>query len=480
MSKECQEKHNKYNEFYKNNSPTPIYWGLGIENESYLMFKNYINTTKDLMIRRHKPERYSVNYYRNYNNDILYHTLDQLPDEMLLPIYINSYLFQKADINGEHMTVYSKENYINKKFNGTTIDMYMKENSEIYNKLFEKNMVFDGDTFEFTTFNFYNAKVKDVIKELKDVKKDFIKEINSKLVGKGIFKDEIIYPPMNHGFVRFNSNINNLGICNNGTYHINITIPTELDSNGNIKDLKLFKSVHMNAIRAIQWLEPILICIYGTPDILSKYNNNYSMGSLRLMMSRYIGAGTYDTDTGIPGKLLNCCKQPEWYKTIHMNSPYIPPETIGYDINYNKFQKHGIELRIFDYFPEEYLEDVINLIILVCHHSIKNTISKPQNHNEFIYGLMASIRYGRRAQIPRQYINTLYEIFDIHNNGCFVFIKKPNTMLEHINYIAKQLRKRYYNKGMTKMMSPNMKPINITFPQKAIEIISHNYTESLL
>ncbi len=480
MSKECQEKHNKYNEFYKNNPHTPIYWGLGIENESYLMFNKYLSTTKDFMLRRHKPERYSVNYYRNYNSDFLYHTLEQLPDEMQLPIYINSYLFQKADINGEHMTVYSKENYINKKFNGKTIDMYMKENSEIYNKLFENNMVFDGDTFEFTTFNFYNAKVKDVIKELKDIKKQFIKEINNKLVGKGIFKDEIIYPPMNHGFVRFNSNINNLGSCNNGTYHINITIPTELDSNGNIKDLKLFKSVHMNAIRAIQWLEPILICIYGTPDVLSKYNNNYSMGSLRLIMSRYIGAGTYDTEIGQSGKLLNCCTQPEWYNTLHKNSPYIPPETIGYDINYNKFQKHGIELRIFDYFPEEYLEDVINLIILVCHHSIKNHIPKPQNHNEFIYGLMASIRYGRRAQIPRQYINTLYEIFDINNNGCFGFIKKPNTILEHINYIAKQLRKRYYNKGMTKLMSPNMKSINITFPHKAIEIISHNYTESLL
>jgi hypothetical protein len=161
-----------------------------------------------------------------------------------------------------------------------------------------------------------------------------------------------------------------------------------------------------------------------------------------------------------------------------MNSPYIPPETIGYDINYNKFQKHGIELRIFDYFPEDYLEDIINLIILVCHHSIKNNIPKPQNHRDFIYSLMASIRYGRLAQIPRQYINTLYEIFDIHNNGCFGFIKKPNTIIEHINYIAKQLRKRYYNKGMTKLMSPNMKPINITFPQKVIEICEQRHLKT--
>ena len=29
-------------------------------------------------------------------------------------------------------------------------------------------------------------------------------------------------------------------------------------------------------------------------------------------------------------------------------------------------EKHGIELRIFDYFPEKYLEDIINFIVLLC------------------------------------------------------------------------------------------------------------------
>ena len=48
-----------------------------------------------------------------------------------------------------------------------------------------------------------------------------------------------------------------------------------------------------------------------------------------------------------------------YFNKLHKNSPYIPPTTIGYDFNYNKFIKHGIELRIFDSFPEEYLEDII-------------------------------------------------------------------------------------------------------------------------
>ncbi len=474
MSKECQEKHNKYNKFYKNdfrrnNRNDNLYWGLGIENESYLMFKKPLSTTKDLMLKHHKPERYSVNYYRSYNNDILYHTLLNLPDTMTLPIYINGYMFQNADINGEHKTIYSKENYVNKKFNNTTIHEYMMNNSPIYKELFEKNMVFDGDTFEFTTFNFYNANVLNVIDELRTIKNKFIKEVNTHLVGKGIFKDDIIFPPQNYGFVRFNSNINNLGICNNGTYHINITLPTELKSNGDIKNPGLFKKQHANAIRIIQWVEPILISLYGSKDILSDYNDNnyYCRGSLRLMLSRYIGAGTYDTSTMIPGKLLNCAPQPDWFKNMHMKSAYFPPDTIGYDINYNKFIKHGIEIRFFDYFPEEYLEDVINFIVLICHYSLNHTIPRPNDDILWQQAIIASIKEGKYAEFHKLYIDMLYKIFNVSKvkNVCFKIIRKPNTLIEHINYIANKLRERYKNKGMTKLMSPNMKHINLTIPQ---------------
>lgn len=472
MPKEDQEKHNKYNEFYNNiNNKDTVYWGLGIENESYLMFKKLLSTTKNLMVKNHKPERYSVNYYRNYNHDILYRTLLNLPDIMQLPIYINGYLFQNADINGEHKTIYSKDKYINEKFNGTTIHEYMLNKSPKYKKLFEKNMVFDGDTFEFTTFNFYKTNVLNIINELKLIKSEFIKEVNHHLVGKGIFKDNIIFPPLNYGFVRFNSNINNLGICNSGTYHINITLPTSLDVNGDILYPERFKKIHMNAIRAIQWVEPLLVCIYGTPDILSQYNNDYCKGSLRLMMSRYIGMGTYDTKTAIKGKLLNDAEQPYYFKDLHINSPYFPPERIGYDINYNKFKKHGIELRIFDYFPEEYLEDVINFLLLVCTHSTTTNINEPLNDIIWDSTAIEAIKNGKSAHISKHYIDTLYNIFKVKKEQepkPFICMKpkyKNKTPIEHINYIANKLRKRYSRSYIIKNMSPNMKYINMAAPK---------------
>ena len=49
-------------------------------------------------------------------------------------------------------------------------------------------MIYDGDTFEFTTYNFYKTNVKNVVNELIQIKTEFISEINKKLVF--IYKDK--------------------------------------------------------------------------------------------------------------------------------------------------------------------------------------------------------------------------------------------------------------------------------------------------
>ncbi len=465
MLKEHPDKHNKYNDFYKNNIINDkMFWGLGIENESYLMFKKQIMTEPHIFLNN-KRERYSVDYYKNYKKEELLLNLKKITKPIMLPVYINSYMFQNADINGEHIKNYTKKNDNNIKFNGTTIDSYMRNNSMIYNKLFEKNMIFDGDTFEFTTSNFYKVTVSDTIKELKTIKKMFIDEINKKLVGNGIFKDEIIYPEYNHGFVRYLTNMDNLGICNNGTYHINITLPTHIINN-NIVNEEEFKKTHMNAINIIQWIEPLLIALYGTPDILSLYDK-YNKGSLRLTLSRYIGIGTYDTTTMIPGKLLNNSPQPEYFKNLHKNSLYIPPETIGYDINYNKFKNHGIEIRIFDYIPENHLEQIMNFIILCCEHSLHNEISSPINNNEWNKLVTDILRNGCETSISENMIRTYFKLFNIKINKnmcCFKEIDIANlSIYDMINHIGRKLYEKYNNTGIVKLMAPNMKPISFSY-----------------
>ena len=58
------EKHTRYLTSYK---PNDVFWGLGIENETYLQFtKSFAHPTSGIHAN-HRPERYSVNYYMGLN-----------------------------------------------------------------------------------------------------------------------------------------------------------------------------------------------------------------------------------------------------------------------------------------------------------------------------------------------------------------------------------------------------------------------------
>lgn len=477
--KYSQEKHNKYLDFYNDlknsNQQDKEYWGIGIENESYLMFENLQEVDKSFLQSNHKRERYSVDYWENYKKESLKEALDLLPDKVYLPIYLNGYLFQKTDFFGEPTKRYTKLAEPNPKFCGMTIDEYLKENSDIFNKLFDKQMIYDGDTFEFTTYNFYKTNVKDCVKELVDIKNTFLKEINKVLVDNKpihnpknyIFKEKIIYPPFNFGFAKFQTNLNNVAICNNGTYHINITLPTELNFKNEIANPDKFRDVHANAIRAIQWIEPLLIALYGSPDIFNLLNENYAAGSLRLVMSRYIGLGTYDSSKMIKGKMLNDFDykndDSHYFKKLHENSPYEPPETIGYDFNYNKFSKHGIELRIFDYFPEEHLEHILNLIILLCQYSVYNNIPDPKDDPAWNELVKDCIKLGSNAMVKPEFYLKIYFVLDLFDISCLYYFKKKKnkTVLKIANKIAYNLHRHYHDFTICKKMSPNMKKVEL-------------------
>ena len=480
-----QDKHLKYYDFYKNYELKDTeFWGLGIENESYLMFENFDTVEKSFILNNQKRERYSVDYWVNFKKDRLTNALELLPDNIKVPIYINGYLFQKTDLFGEPTKRYTKLAEENPKFSGETIEQYLKNNSSVYNKLFDKYMIYDGDTFEFTTYNFYKTNVKSILDELIGIKKLFLEEVNDKLFNKNsnqkyLFNDRIIYPKFNYGLAKFRTNMNNISICNNGTYHINITLPTEINDKGDIIDKEKFKNVHSNAIRAIQWFEPFLIALYGSPDIFHMLNPNYAGGSLRLMLSRYIGLGTYDTDSMIKGKMLNDFEyNNHYFNKLHQNSPYIPPEKIGYDINYNKFLKHGIELRIFDYFPEEYLEDIMNFIILICQYSIYSIIPDPKLDEDWNYFVIDILKNGSNFLVPSKLSDKINCIFKTKTFHLFPFLryKKARPILHFMNKISNKLYILYKDSTICKKMSPDMKRIKFIDYNN---IIKYEFTKSL-
>ena len=86
------------------------------------------------------------------------------------------------------------------------------------------------------------------------------------------------------------------------TYHFNLTIPTELNKDGEIKDKIDFIKKHQRAIRLFQWLSPLFMIKFGSSDYLSHNDSsvNLTKASQRCAMSRYIGVGTYENWENCP------------------------------------------------------------------------------------------------------------------------------------------------------------------------------------
>ncbi len=316
------------------------------------------------------------------------------------------------------------------------------------------------DTIEFMTQHFYKTTIEDTIKELKHIKYQFITKLQNIFKKYNIYKDygEINISKENHGFAMFLTNLNNTAIFNNMTYHFNFTLPTLLNEKCEILDMSTFRIVHCKAIRILQFMSPLLISKYGSSDILSKSDSNiFSKGSQRVAVSRYIGVGTYDTYLMNDGKQL-VSKYGDldiskidyfWFNKYHNCSAYVTQKSIGFDFNYNKYKNHGIEFRIFEYFSEELLRELLEFFVYLFDHiytmeSIENPI-----YNELWNKLMVNIMKHGKDYILKNDEKQLYELL------LNIKIDNQNSLL-CLNEIMFKIKEKYINIGIcSKLMIQN-------------------------
>ena len=446
------DKHVKYMDHYSETSTSTLFWGIGIENESYLM-KVPLCTITNFRKLKQKRERYSIDYYKNFKPDFLQPSLRKIStyDGLTYPIYINSHTLQSTDPNLEHKTNYEVEPTPNIKFTESFHIILLRE-SEYYKKEYDTSFVFDGDSIEFITQDFYCATVEKCVKELTTKKQRFLEEIQPFFVKWGL--GDITFPDHNYGLVSFlSTNARNLALCNNGTYHINITLPTLLE-NGIIVDKPTFIQDHLNLIECIQAVEPLILACYGTPDVFSVADPSapYSIGSLRLSLSRYVSLQTFDIHSPVNGKLLLIDRptDPEfWHNTMHTSAYHINPK-IGCDINFNKFKNHGIEIRFFDWFPEVYLTDLMNFFILLAQHSL--TIGSIQLTKSLYNTIIKQC-----VQKGFTYILTANESSIILKDLQLPLLIKDISAYDLLSTISDQLYERYHNSQLVQQMSPSMK-----------------------
>ncbi|MNJ83619.1 hypothetical protein D3C87_10410 [compost metagenome] len=378
----------------KANQKHKYYWGIGLENETYMQFEESLIVSGAFVQEKIGCERYSIDYRTCYKSGILANVLETAFDKnktYKVSRMINSHSLDKLDLDYQHKTLATTKPPVdNPEYHGKSILEAFLETQpyNIQSMLTQKNnpmgsVNFDGDSIEFVTKYFENRTIPDSCDELKATKKLFIDKINESSVLNGTLN----FPSYNIGLNMFMSNQENLVLFNNGTYHFHITLPT-LTENSRIVDYPGFDKIHSNAIYLLQWFEPLFIATLGSPDIMgvisSKYhlNEKFALGSMRNAMSRYTGVGTFNK-TMAKGKiltyqvdefrkLLKFDKEENiwWRDQVESDLDYELLSDIGLDFNQEKMYQSGFEFRSFDEFPSTYLNDVLLAIIVICEHSL--------------------------------------------------------------------------------------------------------------
>jgi hypothetical protein len=390
----------------KDNQTKKYYWGIGLENETYIQFEESLIVSGEFIQEKIGFEKYSIDYRKCYKPESLAPVLKKafnINENYKVSRMMNSHSLEKLDINYQHKTLSPVKPLIdtetgevnaqpieNPDYLGKSImELFLEDQPyNIQSMITQRNKTmgsvhFDGDSIEFVTKYFENRTIADSCSELKATKKLFLDKINESAVLKG----KLNFPDYNNGLNMFMTNQENLVLFNNGTYHFHITLPS-LTEDSRIVDYNDFNKTHANAIYLLQWFEPFFIATLGSPDIMGVISDTYSLdkkftlGSMRNAMSRYIGVGTYNK--AMPKgkiltykvddfrKLLKFEKEENiwWRDQIEADMEYEMLSELGLDFNQEKMYQSGFEFRSFDEFPAEYLNDVLFSIILICEHSL--------------------------------------------------------------------------------------------------------------
>jgi hypothetical protein len=431
------------------NQTKKYYWGIGLENETYMQFEDSLLVTGTFIQEKIGCDRYSIDYRKCYQPGSLTPILETAFNKnqhYRVSRMINSHSLEKLDINYQHKTILvenpSAENAAevhlepieNPAYLGQSIlELFLADQPyNIRSLVTQKNnpfgpVNFDGDSIEFVTKYFENRTIVDSCNELKTTKKLFIDKINES----SVFKEKLKFPDYNIGLNMFMSNQENLVLFNNGTYHFHITLPT-LAENSRIVDYAAFDNMHANAIYLLQWFEPFFIATLGSPDIMGvisrKYglNKNFSLGSMRNAMSRYIGVGTYHKSM-VKGKILTYkvedfrkllkFEQEDgiwWRDQIEADMEYELLAEVGLDFNQEKMYQSGFEFRSFDEFPAIYLKDVLYAILLVCEHSL-HLPDASWGHDSIAWNniVFKTLKHGYQAEISAEEKTEVLELLQL-------------------------------------------------------------------
>lgn len=231
-----------------------------------------------------------------------------------------------------------------------------------------------------------------------------------------------------------------------GSYHMTLTLPHY--NNISTKD---FVNMHKYTAQQLQWIEPLMMTAFFSPAQSGVGKKNEPEGSFRVMKSgwgnfagsdiRVIGSKGLDRGSNIKktwrkglnftgSKKLNDCikKAPVQYKksktvqtgdfrTFGIESDIEKCKLLYNPNDCNKGGRadgapmkppFGMEIRIFDHFPAEYLIELMRIIILIAANAQRHAPTQyVYNDKRWISSIHSIMKDGWNAKLESSYVNSL-------------------------------------------------------------------------
>jgi hypothetical protein len=270
-----------------------------------------------------------------------------------------------------------------------------------------------------------------------------------------------------------------------GSYHITLTLPYDKTRSEEKQYKKEFIKNHQQFANQFQWLEPLLLVGFFSSDQKSMGTADARIrGSFRLMRTGWGNLATSDVrkfKTGI-GRYANI--KAHWRKGLefkdldklkYCNKVSIPePGAVSaLGANFRTFGStdplrpwhresgigmtvpNGIEIRIFDHFPQTYIKDLCRIIIYIAENSRVHTTNRYVYKNtSWIKATQEVMKQGWKAILPIGYVKELRKNLGLKINT------KSLRACDILNVVNIELFKKNRNGDYAYLMTRNRYKIN--------------------
>jgi hypothetical protein len=386
-------------------------WGFGIEHEMHIYHtpkQGKQNITDFILF-----DSYDV-VQRIYDllNDNEKKIIDQIPYEISGRKCSGQYVVEPTPILMPEFITFNPFCSIDKKRSLLNMILEVEDHKETFYKILKK---YDPETK--SLIKYYGKLTEHPFGMSRNIKYPMMRKRNKYILNK---KDTTDY---------------------NGSYHLTFTLPhTKMIPN------KTFIKIHQNFANQLQWLEPLMLTAYFSGDELSPGSNGMRVrGSFRVMMTGW--GNLAGSDIRLFGKGIGRYSKTKtyWRDNLHFKDLEklklcYPPNPLAVkegaitslSSNFRTFGStdprrpehresgikmtppNGVEFRIFDHFPDVYLDNLVLLVSLVAENSrLKETIDYVYENKIWIDTIQNIMKCGYRAELSYEYIDLLREKLDL-------------------------------------------------------------------